>query len=223
MGPLALLFLVAALLPGAAGQSHRATVRVVDDSPFTVVGSAFRPRERVTLTVDAKTRATRTLTTSALGRFRTTFTVTVDHCAGYAVSAVGAKGSRATLKVTGECAPPDDPMYPTDPTPKRIGADALAVRPGSAPRARLRITADDPIHVLGLHFRARETVHLTVAYASVRKERTVHTSRLGAFGTSFDATTPLDPCNDTLVVTATGSRGDAATAKVMPRACPPPA
>jgi hypothetical protein len=58
-------------------------------------------------------------------------------------------------------------------------------------------------------------------YSGARKVRTVRTTRLGTFNASFDVTTPFDPCSDTLVVTATGARGDSAKIKIFPRACPP--
>jgi hypothetical protein len=102
-----------------------------------------------------------------------------------------------------------------------VAAAALAVGAASAPRATLRVSVGDPIHVRGEHFRARELVRVTIAYADVRKARTVRTTRLGTFDASFDVALPLDRCTDSLEATAAGARGDSAREKLPQRACPP--
>ena len=118
---MAVLFALGAFMPSTGHEAQQATLRVVDRSPLTVAGAAFHPRERLTLRVAASDhRAARTLTSTASGRFRATFAFSVSPCEGYLVSAVGRNGSRATLKVTGECPPPGEPgLYPADPLPKK--------------------------------------------------------------------------------------------------------
>jgi hypothetical protein len=101
-------------------------------------------------------------------------------------------------------------------------AAVLAVGAGSSTtRATLRVTGNDPIHVRGTFFRAHVRVRVTISYSATRKFHIVRTNRLGTFNTAFAVPVALDPCTDTLVVTAIGP-GASAQAKQLPRACPPP-
>ena len=105
----ALLLLVCALVPSVAGASQaRARVTVLAVTPFSVHGTGFRSRERVTVTVSATNARTKVVTATRRGVFTATFEgFTVPHCVGYAVKAKGNHGSVATLNITPECPPPD--------------------------------------------------------------------------------------------------------------------
>jgi hypothetical protein len=97
--------LLAAGAAWAAPASREATaaLRVTSTYPLTVRGAAFKPRERVTLTVvvtASKERRVRKVTAGRLGGFTTTFTtLIVDDRCEITATAVGARGSRATFKV----------------------------------------------------------------------------------------------------------------------------
>jgi hypothetical protein len=99
------------IAPFLATAAARPTLRVLDTAPFTVRGSHFAPLERVRVTVNAKSNATRTVSTTGLGAFFVRFrNLRLDWCPSYAVTAVGAKGSRATVRVVlRECPPPPPP------------------------------------------------------------------------------------------------------------------
>jgi hypothetical protein len=105
----ALLLLACALVPAVAGASQvHARVSVVTTVPFSVHGSGFRSRERVTVTVAATSMRTKTVTATRRGAFTATFKgFSVPHCDGYTVKAKGNRGSLATLNITPECPPPD--------------------------------------------------------------------------------------------------------------------
>lgn len=73
---------------------------LLDRDPFVVRGKAFRPWERVRVTVAFERRLVRRITATAAG----TFTVSFGHiglrrCDAVSVQAVGAGGSRTTLKL----------------------------------------------------------------------------------------------------------------------------
>jgi hypothetical protein len=93
----------AALGLASSGQSTALPLlRVIDQSPFTVQGSHFRPRERVKVTLykhQASVR-TRRVTASSSGTFRTVLQEDpVDRCDVIFVRAVGTRGSRAEQKM----------------------------------------------------------------------------------------------------------------------------
>ena len=94
-----------------AAAAARPSLRVSAVVPFTVRGSHFAPLERVRVTVDAKTNAARTVVATGLGAFFVRFrSLQVGYCPSYVVTAVGAKGSRASFKfVSRECPPPAAP------------------------------------------------------------------------------------------------------------------
>jgi hypothetical protein len=107
----ALIVLVTLALAAAASASAvRPRLAVTDEHPFTVRGSSFEPSEHVRLTVYAGNRFVRSVVATAHGTFVVRFrTARGDSCTGYAVSAVGNKGSRASLKLVRECPPPAEP------------------------------------------------------------------------------------------------------------------
>jgi hypothetical protein len=92
--------MVALGLTGVAGAATGPTLRLASAKPFVVSGSHFKARERVlvTLTVD-RTRLERRARATLSGAFRVDFgTVTLGHCSGFTVRAVGSGGSGAVLK-----------------------------------------------------------------------------------------------------------------------------
>ena len=87
---------------------------------------------------------------------------------------------------------------------------------GASVPPSLRLAGDA---VQGSHFRARERVRV-VFLGTVRDVRSVRAGTTGAFTVPLPA---RDPCNETLLVLASGSGGDQARLKLPQRACPPPA
>ena len=86
------------VLPADAARP-KASLAVVDDSPVTVSGRGFLARERVTLRTSVAGRLhVEVVTANRLGRFTAQFDGVDAQCSPYAVSAVGARGSRATTR-----------------------------------------------------------------------------------------------------------------------------
>ncbi len=101
---------------------------------------------------------------------------------------------------------------------------ALVVAGASAAgetRPALRVAGTDPVTVRGSGFRASERVRVTLETTGFKRAQQTRTTTAGTFRASFDLPGAVDLCNSGLVVTAHGGEGDAATAKVVPRACPP--
>jgi hypothetical protein len=93
---------------------------------------------------------------------------------------------------------------------------ALAGAAGAKlPPPQLRLTSRAPVTVAGAHFRARERVVLRFA----EQRRVIRTDRRGAFVVRLPFR--ADPCSDTVVVVATGARGETARVKSLARMCPP--
>jgi hypothetical protein len=96
--------LLVGALPAAveAGDAQRRpALRLIDSAPLTIRGSEFVRGERVRIEVrvagETSSRTTRAGTT---GGFVVSFAgATFDHCTGLFVVAVGATGTRATLKL----------------------------------------------------------------------------------------------------------------------------
>ncbi len=115
-GTLALLAALA--LPAQAATTQKARLAILDLAPFTVHGTGFAARERVTVVALVDGRHVHTLTATVSGRFTTRFlSVQAGPCTPYRVRATGGDGSRASLTLIPECAPPDV-LYPIDPIPK---------------------------------------------------------------------------------------------------------
>jgi len=130
MRGLAVLAVLLTLAGSAAARVATARVSIVATSPVTVRGSGFVPRERVAVTVSAKTSSTKSVVASASGTFVVRFLhFTIARCTPYGVSAKGNRGSRASWKIAPMCAPlsptggttttEPQPGYPTDPVPKK--------------------------------------------------------------------------------------------------------
>ena len=83
----------------APAATRHATLRVADRSPLVLVGDAFRPDERVLVTVTTPLGPKRARVVAVDGRFRVRFLrVDASGCgAGYAARVVGDRGSSAWL------------------------------------------------------------------------------------------------------------------------------
>lgn len=98
------LLLAATLAFGAglasAAPEHTARLALRDDSPLTVRGIRFLSGERVRVTARVPALSARTVFARADGSFVVSFRgVTVDRCSVTRVTAVGARGSTAVLKL----------------------------------------------------------------------------------------------------------------------------
>lgn len=81
----------------ASGVTRRATLAVANDNPVVVVGRGFLRGERVTLRTSINGQLyKKTVVANTLGRFSTQLAQVDAECWPFAVSAVGARGSRAT-------------------------------------------------------------------------------------------------------------------------------
>jgi hypothetical protein len=102
----ALLALGLAIPAAGAPPPRRASLQLVASKPAVVVlGTGFGARERVALTLRAPagSRLVRVRATRA-GSFRARFAgLRVDRCAGFSVTAVGSRGSRAVLQAAPAC------------------------------------------------------------------------------------------------------------------------
>jgi hypothetical protein len=98
-----------ALASTAAAGAAAPSLRFLDLTPAKVRGTSFMPREKVKLTLRAGTdRRTRTVRATAAGSFTADFgrLRERDRCSGLlAVTAVGARGDRASYKLPSTACP----------------------------------------------------------------------------------------------------------------------
>jgi|Tabmets5t2r1_1033131.scaffolds.fasta_scaffold00349_2 hypothetical protein len=80
------------VLPEKA-QPGRPTLRIVQLKPFTVIGRSFKPGEQIRVSTN---RLRRMVVAGSRGGFKVTFP-NPSRCNGLAVTAVGSKGSRASI------------------------------------------------------------------------------------------------------------------------------
>jgi hypothetical protein len=103
IGLVVIFVLSLALLGSAAGDGgqvrQKATLKLSGGAPLTLRGAHFRPNERVRVTVTSMLRRTRQVTASPAGVFVVRFAGAQDRCSGLVALAVGARGSRAGLKL----------------------------------------------------------------------------------------------------------------------------
>ena len=87
------------VLPAAAAQPRRATLKLATLAPLVVHGQEFGKSERVALTASSSS-AQRMLSVVARrdGSFTARFDLRLGRCASLTVRAVGARGSRAILQ-----------------------------------------------------------------------------------------------------------------------------
>jgi hypothetical protein len=112
---IATLCVVAAGLGGVAwaGGARDATprLRLVDATPLTVRGANFDPAEHVSVTARGSSQqqsARHAVRAGSAGGFLVRFpTIDANDCHGFAISAIGSDGHRASLaRKSGECPPP---------------------------------------------------------------------------------------------------------------------
>ena len=99
-----------ALAVPAVAAGPAPTLRLLSDQPLTVRGAHFKVHERVRVTsyVDA-TKRSKLVRTTTIGTFKVSFDVPMafDPCVeSLRVTAVGARGSAATLKLPQRACPP---------------------------------------------------------------------------------------------------------------------
>ena len=110
--PVLVALCVGAPAASGAGAETRAALRALDRSPLVVRGTGFEPLERVKLSAQTAggARIVRRPTASRAGAFTARFDVALGGCNGIrSVTAVGAKGSTATLRTpirARDCPPP---------------------------------------------------------------------------------------------------------------------
>jgi hypothetical protein len=122
-----LLILAAVALAAAPAATQAARLLhprlTLSPEPVVVRGIGFHAQERVLVRVYAGGSYSHRVTATTRGTFRAAFpNASVDTCQGYVVTAVGNRGSRASLKFMPECPPPPQPgddLMPRDPSPKR--------------------------------------------------------------------------------------------------------
>ncbi len=86
--------------------SQKPLLRLVDTQPLTLRGVNFESRETISLSLRAETRVLRRTTATTAGSFEAKFPgIDANRCEGFAVTAVGSDGSKATYKrAQGQCA-----------------------------------------------------------------------------------------------------------------------
>jgi len=106
-----LILVLIGLTTASAAAAGSARIRIVDASPLTVRGSGFVAHERVRVTVDAETSATRRVLTGSAGGFVARFpAITFGYCTAFVIRAVGANGETAVVRIAApECAQPPTP------------------------------------------------------------------------------------------------------------------
>lgn len=99
---------------------------------------------------------------------------------------------------------------------------ALAVPAvAGAPAPALRLVANEPLTVRGVHFKTHERVRVTAYVDATKRSKWIRSTALGTFKLSFDVPMAFDPCVESLRITAVGGRGSDAVLKLPQRACPP--
>lgn len=100
----ALIALTAVVVASAAAQARTSVpaLRLVDLEPLTVLGTGFKPRERVVVTARGDMEPARVrVFASRAGRFRAQLGIAFDPCTGpEIIRAAGVKGSVALLKLS---------------------------------------------------------------------------------------------------------------------------
>ena len=78
---------------------QKATLKLAGGAPLTLRGANFLAKEPVRVTLSGKVTRTKQVTASSGGGFVVRFPATFDRCTTTIARAVGAKGSRAGLKL----------------------------------------------------------------------------------------------------------------------------
>lgn len=94
-----------------------------------------------------------------------------------------------------------------------LGAFVLPAR-AAASAPSLRLVGLAPLTLHGAGFSTGERVRVSIVLRRVRDARTIRSDRSGRFTFRYGTLVAIDPCNGTIVVTATGaSSGRTATWK----------
>ena len=100
------------LAGGALAATERPTLRLIDTDPLTVRGANFKAGEQVSITAsfrrDARlVRVSKTARAVAAGTFTAALPgAQAPNCAPWSVSATGASGTHAAVKIVPRCGPP---------------------------------------------------------------------------------------------------------------------
>jgi len=98
------------LVTASTATASSPRIRLTTVSPLTLRGTGFAIRERVRITVNAETSATRRVLTGSGGGFVARFpTLTFRYCTASIIRAVGSTGDTAVLRI----AAPECPQPPT--------------------------------------------------------------------------------------------------------------
>jgi hypothetical protein len=92
---------------------------------------------------------------------------------------------------------------------------------GSRSTPALRLVTTQPLTVQGVHFKSYERVRVTQHADSTTRSKVVHATSTGTFKVTFALPMAIDPCLESIRVTAVGGRGSEAALKLPQRACPP--
>jgi hypothetical protein len=185
-----LLGAVATAAPAPAAAA-KATLRIVKLSPLTIRGTGFKPSERVTLTLSAGATGTVRGTATSTGTVTVSFPkAKVAACTAYTLRAVGAAGTRVTVKRT--------------------------VSASCKPVATLKFTGTEVV-VSGTHFRPRERLSVTLVEPGGPHRRSATASSAGAFNVNFGAL-PMSDCT-AYTLTIKGSLGSRFFASQEARPC----
>jgi hypothetical protein len=99
---------------------------------------------------------------------------------------------------------------------------ALAVPAVAAgPMPVLRLVSTQPLTVKGTHFKSHERVRVTASGEMTKRSKLVRASTTGTFKVSFSSGPTIDPCVESVRISAVGARGSDALMKLPQRACPP--
>jgi len=85
----------------------------------------------------------------------------------------------------------------------------------------LRLVSSQPLTVRGVHFKSHERVRVTQHLDAGKRSKVVSATATGTFKVTFAVPMAIDPCLESVRVTAVGARGSEAVLKLPQRACPP--
>jgi hypothetical protein len=109
------------------------------------------------------------------------------------------------------------PLVATACSALALAVPALAAGPPPA----LRLVTTQPLTVRGVHFKSHERVRVTDHDGTAKRAKVVRASATGTFKVTFAMPMAIDPCLESVRVTAAGARGSDAMLKLPQRACPP--
>jgi hypothetical protein len=153
----------------ASGASAKAMLKVVKLKPFTVRGTGFKSGEHVRITLTGGARGSSRGVATRTGAVSVSLPkAAVTTCTAYAVRAVGAEGTKATLKHV---------------------ITAAACKPAAAVKF-----AGTSVVITGTHFRPGEKLSVTFVAIETPHTRGAKASSVGAFKVNF-GTLPISECS----------------------------